>query len=234
MVNNHDTTTHLNGGSVDRSLVGGGLVRGTWAGGSLVRGNSRGLGEVARGFGGGSLADALDAIATGNVDKDFSQLTPYIDRLAKADARDVQEVAASQLQLMMGHHKIALSQSRRCFSWALVAAGTGVFFFIVAALSAIVMSSFVTPLVLFLSGAVIEGVAALLFCLYRRTAAELSDFHDTLGWTQRHVLANSICEGLSGETKEQTRADLARKIANIHNPSFLTTPPQQSSGGGQT
>ena len=79
-----------------------------------------------------------------------------------------------------------------------------------------------------LAGSVVAAVAGLLFYLHGRTAAEVSDFHATLESVQRHLLANSICEGLSGEKKEQTRAELARKIANIHNASFLAAPTQQS------
>jgi hypothetical protein len=55
----------------------------------------------------------------------------------------------------------------------------------------------------------------------------VSGFQDRLDLVQRHLLANSICESLDGDRREQTRADLARKIANIPNPSFLTAPSQQ-------
>src|SRR5918998_609979 len=79
---------------------------------------------------GSSLAEALDAMATGHLDKDFSQVKPSIDRVAKADPKDVQEVAASQLQLMAGYHRFVVSQSSRCFFWALVGAGVGLGFFL--------------------------------------------------------------------------------------------------------
>ena len=223
MAKNHDKTIHIGGG-----LVSGGLVRGAFGGGGLVRGDLGSRGLTAAGPRGGTLVDALDAMATGNVDRDFSQVKPSIDRLAKADPKDVQEVAASQLQLMAGYHKIVVSQASRCFFWALVGAGVGLVFFLVAALYSMATGNAVAAMVPVLAGSVVAAVAGLLFYLHGRTAAEVSDFHATLESVQRHLLANSICEGLSGEKKEQTRAELARKIANIHNASFLAAPTQQS------
>lgn len=227
MAKNHDKTIHIGGG-----LVSGGLVRGAFGGAGLireglVRGDLGGRGLTSAGLRGG-LVDALDAMATGNVDRDFSQVKPSIDRLAKADPRDVQEVAASQLQLMAGYHRIVVSQASRCFFWALVGAGVGLGFFLVAALYSMATGNAVAAMVPVLAGSVVAAVAGLLFYLHGRTAAEVSDFHATLESVQRHLLANSICEGLSGEKKEQTRAELARKIANIHNASFLAAPSQQS------
>ena len=172
------------------------------------------------------LADSLDAAATGHLDRDFAHVSPSIDRLAKADPRDVQEVAASQLQLMMACHRIDVTQARRCFFWALVAAGMGLllFLFLVAALAGIATGNAAAAFVLVLSGCAMEVVAGLLFSLYGRSAVEARDFHGRLEAVQRNIMANSICEGLSGDRKEQTRAELARKVANIHNASFLTHP----------
>ena len=223
MAKSHDKTIHIGGG-----LVGRGLVRGAFGGGGLVRGDFGGRNLTSRGLRAGTLAEALDAMATGHVDRDFSQVKHSIDRLAKADPKDVQEVAASQLQLIAGCHKIVVSQASRCFFWGLVGTGIGLGFFVVAALYSIVTGNAAAAMVPALSGSVIAAVAGVLFYLYGRTAGELSEFHDRLESVQRHLLANSICEGLGGDRKEQTRADLARRIANIPNASFLTAPSQQS------
>ncbi|QRM34505.1 hypothetical protein [Microvirga sp. VF16] len=174
------------------------------------------------------MAETLDVLATGNVGEDLLQLKPCIDRLAKADPKDLQEVAASQLQLMTGSYKIVLSQSRRCFFWALVTAGIGLFFFVIAAVYSIATGNVGTAVVLVLSGVVIEGIAGLLFRLSGHVAAESHDFHAKIETIHRHLLAHSICESLSGDVKEQIRADLARKIANINNTSFFGTSSNQS------
>ena len=214
MTKNHDKTIRIGGGLVSRGLGGTSLVDGGW----------RGAGSADRGSGGRGLADALNAVATAYVEKDFSNIGPSVERLAKADPRDVQEVAASQLQLMIACHRIDLTQARRCFFWALVAAGAGLLLFVLAALSGIVGGSAAAAFALVLSGFGMEAVAALLFSLYGRSAAESRDFHVRLETVQRHIIANSICEGLHGDKKEQTRAELARKIANIQNASFLSYP----------
>ncbi len=229
MAKNHDETSHISGG-----LVGGSLVRGNWGHGSLVRRDNGPRGLERRGLDGRGLAEALDALATGGLDKDFSQVNSCLDRVAGADPGDVQEVAASQLQLLIGYHKIALAQSRRWFFWALVAAGTGLIFFVIAALYGMATGNVAAALVPVTAGIVVEAVACLLFYMHGRTPAEASHFSDTLEAVQRHLLANSICEGLSSDRKEQTRADLARKIANIPAASFFTVSSQQSSGDGQS
>jgi len=229
MAKNHDKAIQVGGG-----LIGGGLVRGGWEGGSLIRGDFGSGSPVRRGLAAGSLAETLDTLATGNLDKDLSQMKAFIDRMAKADPKDVQEVAASQLHLLTGHYKIALSQSRRCLFWALFAAGIGVAFFVLAVFCGIIASNAVAAVIPFLAGLVMEAAAGLLFRSYGRTAAEASGFHQSLEDVQRHLLANSICEGLTGERREQTRADLVRRIANIQTASFLATPPRQATEGGQS
>ncbi len=213
---NHEKAIQIGGGLPSNSLVDG-----DWRGGAVAgTGIRRGLGIS---IGRNSLADTLDA-ATGRLDRDFAHVSPSIDRLAKADLKDVQQVAASQLQLMIACHRIDATQARRCFFWAMVAAGMGFLLFLLAALASIASGSVVAAFVLVLSGCAMEAVAGLLFGLYSRSAAESRDFHGRLEAVQRHILANSICEGLSGDRKEQTRAELARKVANIHNASFLINP----------
>jgi hypothetical protein len=106
--------------------------------------------------------------------------------------------------------------------------GTGLVFFVLAALYGFATGDAAAAMVPALCGTVIAAVAGLLFHLYGRTAAEVSGFQDRLEQMQRHLLANSVCESLDGDRREQTRADLARKIANIQNPSFLSTPAQPS------
>jgi hypothetical protein len=214
---------HSEKSQIDRGLVNGSLVSGVWQSRALV-GRDLGGGLLNRGRRGRDLAEILDVLATGNIEGDVLKLYPYIDRLAKADPKDSQVIAASQLQLMTGNYKIALSQSRRCFFWALVTAGIGVLFFVVAAVYSIATGNAGPAIVLVLSGAVIEGIASILFRLSGHVAADARDFQANLETIHRHLLASSISESLSGEMREELRGDLARKIANIHKTSFLTTP----------
>jgi hypothetical protein len=48
-----------------------------------------------------------------------------IDRLGKADTNDVQQIAASQIELLNAYHQVALAQSSRSFFWALIGSGVG-------------------------------------------------------------------------------------------------------------
>jgi len=56
-----------------------------------------------------------------------------IQQLSGTKTNDVQSIAASQISLLVGYHEIVLAQSRRSFAWALIGAGTGLAFFIIAA-----------------------------------------------------------------------------------------------------
>jgi hypothetical protein len=60
------------------------------------------------------------------------KITESIRRIGVADPANVQQIAASQLELLAGYHQIALAQSRRSFFWALVGSGVGLIFFVAA------------------------------------------------------------------------------------------------------
>ena len=136
-----------------------------------------------------------------------------IERLSKAAPSNVQEVAASQLQLMAVYHEMALAQSRRSFFWALIGAGAGLIFFIVAVCFVIQTGDAVTAVIPAISGAVVEVVAGIVFFLYSKATVQLWEFHSRLDALQRYLLANSICEGLEGEDRKKARAELIREIA---------------------
>jgi len=65
------------------------------------------------------------------------------------------------------------------------------------------------------SGALIEVVSGIGFYLYNKSASQLAMFHTRLDSTQRFLLANSVCEGLEGDFKQQARSNLVRMIAGM-------------------
>ena len=143
-----------------------------------------------------------------------STVQDSVDRLSKAKPGDVQEIAASQIQLLNNYYDLALDQACRSFRWALVAAGIGLIFF-VAAVSFLLFrqeSQGLASLSL-ISGSLIEVISAINFYLYGKTSVQLAEFHSRLGLTQRFLLANSLCEGLDGDFKQQARLDLVKTIA---------------------
>jgi hypothetical protein len=146
----------------------------------------------------------------------FYQLS--IERLSQADPSNVQQIAASQIGLLASYHQEVLNQAKKSFFWALIAAGTGLFFF----LSALAVVTFPKDnrrsdiaIVSVIGGALIEVISAINFYLYGKTASQMASFQERLDRTQRFLLANSICESLEGDVKQKARSELVQIIAKI-------------------
>jgi hypothetical protein len=141
-----------------------------------------------------------------------------IEDLATAEPGDVQRIAASQIELLTSYYDAVLGQARRSFTWALVAAGVGLVFFLgtVAFLLITQSTSVAVPVAALgaIGGALVEVIAGINFWLYSKTTAQLAAYHQHLDMTQRYLLANSICEALEDETKQTVRASLVQVIAN--------------------
>lgn len=141
-----------------------------------------------------------------------------IERLSKADPSNVQQIAASQIELLSNYHQEVLNQAKKSFYWALVAAGAGFFFF----LSTLVFIIYPREgkrtefaVVGTIGGVLIEVISAINFYLYGKASSQMSDFQQRLDRTQRFLLANSICEGLEGEIKHKSRSELIKVIAGV-------------------
>jgi len=145
----------------------------------------------------------------------FIELNSSLKRISNADPSNVQEVVASQLELMTIYHNLVLRQARRSFDWALISAGVGLLFFLLAVGFVLYNESQNASIISVICGSLIELISAINFYLYSKTSTQLADFQNRLDKTQSFLLANSICEGLENEHKQQVRAELVRKIANI-------------------
>jgi hypothetical protein len=143
-------------------------------------------------------------------------ISDSIDRLGNADPKDVQQIAASQIQLLAGYHEIVLAQSRRSFFWALVGSGIGLALFSVAVVVSTLNGIALASIVPLISGSVVELVSGIVFYLYGRTAAQLSTFHNRLEALQRYLLANSICEVLDGDERNKARVALIKEISRTN------------------
>jgi hypothetical protein len=135
-------------------------------------------------------------------------------RLSQTDPSKVQEVAASQVELLTIYHNVVLDQARRSFRWALIAAMIGLGFFLAAVAFLLLQQPQNLATVSLISGALIEIISGINFYLYGKTSAQLAEFQTRLDQTQRFLLANSVCEGLEGDYKQQTRAQLVGEIAS--------------------
>jgi hypothetical protein len=130
--------------------------------------------------------------------------------VANLDPAKIQEVAASQVVISDMYYKNVLQHSKRLFRWALIAAGTGLIFFLVAVALLLFRESINGALICLASGGVMQAVAMLNFYLYGRGFSQLRDFHERLDRTQQYLLANSICENLKGDVKQATQIELIR------------------------
>ena len=147
----------------------------------------------------------LGRISVGRIEED-NIVRDSIRRIGAADPANVQMIASAQLELIAGYHQIALAQSRRIFFWALVGSGVGVIFFFAAVAKALPIE------IAFLSGAILEIIAGIVFVLYGKTIPQLSSLHRRLEDIQRNLLANSLCEALDGDERNEARSALIREI----------------------
>jgi len=181
--------------------------------------------EVAPAQAAAALADVAPAQAAGA--SPGAQRTFALLRLEKYASDDVQKAVVAQLNLLDTYYSTALGQAKQSFKWALISAGVGLVFFLVA-VSIMLLQPFILPrqaldtiaLISVLSGALVEVVAGINFYLFNKTNNQVSNFHGSLLETQRFLLANSICDSLEDLTV-QTRAELVGAMAK-----FQAVPPK--------
>jgi len=134
--------------------------------------------------------------------------------VAGLDPAKIQEVAASQVVVSDMYYKNVLQHAQRLFRWALIAAGAGFIFFLVAVALLVFKQPLNGALISLAGGGVIEAIAVLNFYLYGRVFNQSREFHERLDRTQQYLLANSICENLEGEVKQATQIELIRAMMN--------------------
>lgn len=140
-------------------------------------------------------------------------IKPSLDRLSKADPANVQEIVASQIELMTVYHNVVLDQAQHSFRWALRFAGIGLIFFLTSTGIALSKEKQDVATIPLIGGALVEVIAGINFYLYGKASKQLASFQSRLDTTQRYLLANSICEGLEGETKQEARSNLVSIIS---------------------
>lgn len=139
-------------------------------------------------------------------------LEKSLEFLAKADPQDVQAIAVSQISLLHSYYKTVLGQAQNSFIFATVAATVGILIFVYSFAG---QSKDNASLKGVISGAIVEVISGIGFYLYSKSSDQMAKFHEQLTITQRFLLANSVCESLESESKQKTRSDLVKAIANI-------------------
>ena len=143
-----------------------------------------------------------------------------LDNLSKSG--NVQEIASNQVKLLTEFYDQSLSQAHRSFVWALIASVAGLVFFMVA-IAFQLGSKTDVAIISAIGGALIEFIAAVNFYLYGKTTTQLNLFHGRLEVTQRFLLANSLCDNLGDEHKDETRSFLIRQLAGDYNDGHMVT-----------
>jgi DNA-binding transcriptional regulator YhcF (GntR family) len=146
---------------------------------------------------------------------DVTRVGQALHRLAKAEKDDVQEIAASQIGLLKDFYDLALDQARKGFQWALAASIVGFGLLIIAIIFVLRNDGINVAIITTVSGAILEVIAGINFVLYSKTLGQLSTFHDRLDVTQRFLLANSLCESITGDLKNKTRAEIITRLTSI-------------------
>jgi hypothetical protein len=153
-------------------------------------------------------ANASEGLPAGQASS-VTALITSTEELANIDMDEPQEVLSKFGNVLNSYYTVALAQSARSFTWALVAAGVGVVFFMGAIIFLLVRESVEAATVSAIGGAIVEVVAGLNFYLYGKTTEQAANHRFSLERMQRYLLANSLVESLSSsESKDESRAKL--------------------------
>ena len=179
--------------------------------------------------------------------KDVSQIQKRaVDQVANADPRNIQEVAASQQEIINSYYEAGLRQSQQSFGWSLIWGGVGFGFLIAAVAVLLYRQPTEIALASVIAGALVEVFAGIYLYLYKHTSDQLAEFRIGLESTQWLLLSNSMCERLEGEWEQTTRAELIRltassavnnqmfslfNISSKNNRNYSDTPPVQTAPG---
>lgn len=132
--------------------------------------------------------------------------------VAGLDPAKIQEVAATQVAISEMYYNTSLQHAQRLFRWALITAGTGLIFFLVAVALQVLQKPVSGSWISLICGGILAFLAMLNFILYGRIFNQLRAFHVRLDRTQQYMLANSICENLKGDVKQATQIELIRAM----------------------
>lgn len=107
---------------------------------------------------------------------------------SQASPKNIQQVAASQLELLSRYYNSVLLQVRTSFRWAITAAITGLLFFLAAISFLLLVKETNVSYISLISGALLEGISAINFYLYGRATNQLTTYQERVNEIQRYLL----------------------------------------------
>ncbi len=153
-----------------------------------------------------------------------------VERVAEANPKNIQEVAAAQVEIINAYYVNGLEQSKKSFFWSLIWGGIGSGFL----LGAITVLLFRQPTEIAyasgIGGVLVEMFAGTYLYLYKHASDQLATYRLALEKMQKILLANSMCEGLDTEAKQSARIDLIRSVVTSATQLDISSPGTQKPG----
>lgn len=140
-----------------------------------------------------------------------SDLMAACDELAQTEPGNTQKIASLLQQMIIKYYADVLRQAKQSFYCALAAAIIGSLFFGFAVWPMKDGSGTEAGII---AGAIVSLISGLNFWLYGRAARQFSMFHVCLERANRFMLANTLCENLGTDARDELRAELVRIVAN--------------------
>jgi hypothetical protein len=139
------------------------------------------------------------------------ELNVTCDKLASAEVSDTNAIAALLLKMSLRYYADVLRQAQQSFFLSLGAAAVGIAFFLYAAWSSMHGGQAKIGII---TGALIEAISAIGFYLYGRAASQFGSFHICLERMNRFLIANSMCESMEPQKRDEVRSALVDVIAH--------------------
>jgi len=139
------------------------------------------------------------------------ELNATCDKLADAEVSDTNGIAALLLKMSLRYYADVLRQAQQSFFLALGAAAVGLAFFLYAAWSAMHGGPAKIGII---TGALVEAISAIGFYLYGRAASQFGSFHICLERMNRFLIANSVCESMEPQKRDEARSALVDVMAH--------------------
>lgn len=139
------------------------------------------------------------------------ELSATCDKLATAELRDTNGIAALLLKMSLRYYADVLRQAQKSFFLALGTAAVGIAFFLYAAWSSMHGGPAKIGII---TGALVEVISAIGFFLYGRAARQFGAFDICLERMNRFLIANSVCESMEPQKRDEARGALVDVMAH--------------------
>ena len=150
-----------------------------------------------------------------------------VELVAEANPKNIQEVAAAQAEIINAYYLNGLEQSKKSFLWSLIWGRIGSGFLLVAVSVLLFRQPTEIAYASGIGGVLVEMFTGTYLYLYKHASDQLATYRLALENLQKLLLANSMCEGLGTEAKQNARIDLIHLIATS------ATQPDLPSSGSQ-